>query len=278
MTTSAPQLVPIALAPEEGEALWAFGFLATMKASSETTAGRVAVIEHLAPRGAGSPLHVHHREDEWFYVLDGELTFWVGGEVVNAPAGSFVYGPRDVPHTFVVRLSRRASCSSPSPPGSRVLPSGGRARGDVWRFRPRRRSRPTSRAHRARRRIRHRDPRPARHPQPDDPSLFSRERRSLWRCQRANWKVSTAFVRLTSLRSTPVTGTPGRRCSTANAVQMPPNAPANVGAENIRGWSGGMLAAFGVEFALSPEESPTGRPGMGLRTGHVHDHAHPKVR
>ena len=102
MTTSAPQLAPIALAPEEGEALWAFGFLATMKASSETTGGRVAVIEHLGSQGAGSPLHVHHREDEWFYVLDGELTFWVGGDVVNAPAGSFVYGPRDVPHTFIV--------------------------------------------------------------------------------------------------------------------------------------------------------------------------------
>jgi uncharacterized RmlC-like cupin family protein len=50
----------------------------------------------------GSPLHVHRRDDEWFYVLDGELTFWVGGDVVEAPAGSFVYGPRDVPHTFVV--------------------------------------------------------------------------------------------------------------------------------------------------------------------------------
>lgn len=102
MTRSARQLAPIALAPDEGEALWAFGFLATLKASSETTDGRVAVIEHLGPRGAGSPLHVHHREDEWFYVLDGQLTFWVGGEVVNAPAGSFVYGPRDVPHTFIV--------------------------------------------------------------------------------------------------------------------------------------------------------------------------------
>ena len=102
MTGSAPQVAPIALAPDEGVALWAFGFLATLKASSETTNGQVAVIEHLGPRGAGSPLHVHHREDEWFYVLDGEMTFWVGGELVNAPAGSFVYGPRDVPHTFLV--------------------------------------------------------------------------------------------------------------------------------------------------------------------------------
>ena len=102
MTSSTPQVKPIALAPDEGEALWALGFLATVKASSETTEGRVAVIEHLGPRGAGSPLHVHHREDEWFYVLEGELTLWVGGKVVNAATGSFVYGPRDVPHTFLV--------------------------------------------------------------------------------------------------------------------------------------------------------------------------------
>jgi quercetin dioxygenase-like cupin family protein len=100
--TTTDELAPIALAPGEGEARWAFGALATLKASSETTDGRAFVVELLAPRGAGSPLHVHHREDEWFYVLDGELTFWVDGQVVAAPGGSFVYGPRDLPHTFVV--------------------------------------------------------------------------------------------------------------------------------------------------------------------------------
>lgn len=99
---SSPALNPIALQAGEGEAIWSFGVLATIKASSETTAGRVAVIEHLAPQGAGSPLHVHHREDEWFYVTEGSLTFWVGDEVIEAPAGTFVYGPRDVPHTFIV--------------------------------------------------------------------------------------------------------------------------------------------------------------------------------
>ncbi len=98
---------PIALHAGEGEALWAFGVLATIKASAETTGGRVAVIEHRAPQGAGSPLHVHHREDEWFYVTEGELTFWVGGKLIEATAGSFVYGPRDVPHTFLV-TSREA--------------------------------------------------------------------------------------------------------------------------------------------------------------------------
>jgi quercetin dioxygenase-like cupin family protein len=96
------EVAPIALGAGEGEALWFLGTLATVKASADTTGGRVAVMEQLAPRGSGSPLHVHRREDEWFYVIEGALTFWVGGQVIDAPAGSFVYGPRDIPHTFVV--------------------------------------------------------------------------------------------------------------------------------------------------------------------------------
>ncbi|MBA3358819.1 MAG: quercetin 2,3-dioxygenase [Thermoleophilaceae bacterium] len=101
MSTAAPAS-PIALRRDEGEAIWFLGVLATIKASKKTTDGRVAVIETLAPQGAGSPLHKHTREDEWFYVTEGELTFWVDGKVIDAPAGSFVYGPRGVPHTFVV--------------------------------------------------------------------------------------------------------------------------------------------------------------------------------
>jgi quercetin dioxygenase-like cupin family protein len=101
-TDSAPSVAPIALQPGEGDVRWFLGFLITIKSSAQTTDGRVAVVEHLAPEGAGSPLHVHHREDEWFYVIDGELTFWVGGQVINAPAGSFVFGPREIPHTFIV--------------------------------------------------------------------------------------------------------------------------------------------------------------------------------
>jgi quercetin dioxygenase-like cupin family protein len=93
---------PIALQAGEGEALWFLGTLATIKASRETTNGRVGILEQRAPRGSGSPLHVHHNEDEWFYVMDGELTFWVGGDVTVAGPGAFVYGPRGIPHTFMV--------------------------------------------------------------------------------------------------------------------------------------------------------------------------------
>ena len=100
--TSIPSIAPIALQPGEGDARWFLGALGTIKSSAETTDGRVAVLEFLWPQGSGSPLHVHRNEDEWFYVIEGELTLWVGGEVVVAPAGSFVYGPRDVPHTFLV--------------------------------------------------------------------------------------------------------------------------------------------------------------------------------
>jgi quercetin dioxygenase-like cupin family protein len=101
MSQAAPA-VPIAMQKGEGDARWFLGGLSTIKASGAGTGGRVAVTENWAPRGHGSPLHVHHDEDEWFYVLSGELTFWVGGDVIVATEGSFVYGPRDVPHTFTV--------------------------------------------------------------------------------------------------------------------------------------------------------------------------------
>jgi mannose-6-phosphate isomerase-like protein (cupin superfamily) len=116
-TPAKPAINPIALQQGEGEALWFFGALAIVKASSETTAGRVTVIEHLAPQGSGAPLHVHHREDEWFYILEGELTFWVGGRIINAPAGSFVYGPRDIPHTYTVRSPQARSLVVTEPAG-----------------------------------------------------------------------------------------------------------------------------------------------------------------
>ena len=54
------------------------------------------------PRPKEAPGWRGVQEDEWFYVTEGEPAFWVGGQAIKAPAGSFVYGPRDVPHTFEV--------------------------------------------------------------------------------------------------------------------------------------------------------------------------------
>ena len=89
-----------ALAPDEGEARWWFGALARIKATAEQTDGHLTLVELDFPPHAPVPLHVHHQEDEGFYVLDGSATFQVGDETVEAGPGTFLYGPRDVPHGF----------------------------------------------------------------------------------------------------------------------------------------------------------------------------------
>jgi mannose-6-phosphate isomerase-like protein (cupin superfamily) len=88
--------------PGEGEALWWLGMLATIKATGEQTGGRYSLVEILAPDSYGGVLHVHHQEDEGFYILEGELTFYVGEETIKACPGSYLFGPRDLPHAFTV--------------------------------------------------------------------------------------------------------------------------------------------------------------------------------
>ena len=58
--------------------------------------------EFVTPAGGGPPYHLHRDQDESFYVLEGEMTFYVGDAVIQANAGSFAFGARNVPHTFVV--------------------------------------------------------------------------------------------------------------------------------------------------------------------------------
>ncbi len=90
------------LGPGEGEALWFNGGLNVFKATGDQTAGRFAALELLAPKGFASPLHIHRNEDEFFVVLSGEVRVQHGEDVIEAVAGSLVYGPRDVAHSFRV--------------------------------------------------------------------------------------------------------------------------------------------------------------------------------
>jgi quercetin dioxygenase-like cupin family protein len=89
------------LGKEEGEAFWLLGMLETIKISVDDTAGNFGLLEVVVPTGLGSPWHVHPEEDEWFYTLDGEFTFYVGDVRMSLPAGSFAFGPKGVPHTFI---------------------------------------------------------------------------------------------------------------------------------------------------------------------------------
>src|ERR671921_460305 len=75
----------------------------TIKASAEQTGGRDSPIEGMAPRREGQPPHVHREDDETFYVLEGELTFYLDDDQpVAASAGSFVHIPGGVVHAFKV--------------------------------------------------------------------------------------------------------------------------------------------------------------------------------
>jgi mannose-6-phosphate isomerase-like protein (cupin superfamily) len=85
----------------EGDARWWLGGLVTVKATGKETDGRYALVEVLDPEGP-QPLHVHHREDEGFWILEGEVIFEVGDETIKASPGSFVFGPKDVPHRYTV--------------------------------------------------------------------------------------------------------------------------------------------------------------------------------
>src|SRR5829696_2771052 len=84
-----------------GSAYWLLGMLEIVKISGASTNGDYGLIEVTVRAREGSPWHVHPDEDEWFYVLAGEFTVYVGDERLSLPAGSFAFGPKGVPHTFI---------------------------------------------------------------------------------------------------------------------------------------------------------------------------------
>jgi quercetin dioxygenase-like cupin family protein len=86
--------------PDEGEAIWFAGALMLLKADGEQTQGRFTLIDQIAPPGYTVPRHIHHSEDEAWYVLEGEVTLYCGDQVLTAAKGSWAFAPRDVPHSF----------------------------------------------------------------------------------------------------------------------------------------------------------------------------------
>ena len=89
------------LTPQE-DAFWWQGSLYRIKARAEDTGGTLGLIEANFYKGFGPPLHVHRREEESFYVIEGEIRFRTGEEEFVAGPGTGVWGARGVPHTFKV--------------------------------------------------------------------------------------------------------------------------------------------------------------------------------
>jgi quercetin dioxygenase-like cupin family protein len=95
-------LSPAILTPELQRAVWFLGSLVRIRAGGDATGGRLAILEHHAERGYGSPLHRHDVAEETFLVVDGELRVEVDGQALVAGAGAVAFLPRRIPHAFVV--------------------------------------------------------------------------------------------------------------------------------------------------------------------------------
>jgi len=80
-----------------------FGCPTVIRSTGETTDNHFFLMESLdMPVGLESPYHVHHNEDEAFYVIEGELAVVLDGKWLTAGPGTYVYGPRNIPHGFKV--------------------------------------------------------------------------------------------------------------------------------------------------------------------------------
>jgi mannose-6-phosphate isomerase-like protein (cupin superfamily) len=97
-------LTAFARAPSADGSRWRMGStLITYLADSGDTNGAYCLLEALAMPGSEPPPHVHSREDELFYILEGELDVFAGDEVFAAGAGGCVFLPRLKPHAFIIR-------------------------------------------------------------------------------------------------------------------------------------------------------------------------------
>lgn len=89
------------LGPHEGEVVELLALGVRFMIDGERTGGQFSLVEHPLPaRALGSPIHTHHNEDEYSYVLEGRVGVQIGDDVLEAGAGDLVFKPRGVPHAF----------------------------------------------------------------------------------------------------------------------------------------------------------------------------------
>jgi quercetin dioxygenase-like cupin family protein len=93
---------PFIQSREDAEGNWFFGGQTWIRATAETTGGAFGLIEQTGDPGLGSPYHIHHNEDEEFYIIEGQLRFVSEGKSWVAGPGTFAFLPRDVPHGFEI--------------------------------------------------------------------------------------------------------------------------------------------------------------------------------
>lgn len=93
---------PYAVADGDGRATWFAGALLVHKAEGAATNYQFDLLDQTMPPGYVVPRHLHHTEDEAWYLLDGEMTFYCGDDELTATRGGWVFAPREIPHSFKV--------------------------------------------------------------------------------------------------------------------------------------------------------------------------------
>jgi mannose-6-phosphate isomerase-like protein (cupin superfamily) len=89
--------------PGAGPSFWVGNELVTIKVSGRETGGALVIAEHATLPHGGPPLHLHHREDETVYVLEGEFLFREGERTIRSAPGMSIYLPRGRMHSYTNR-------------------------------------------------------------------------------------------------------------------------------------------------------------------------------
>ena len=118
---------PFISKPGQGERIAFMGQVSFVRARGDQTGGALSLSETRTPAGSGPPPHVHEREDEMFFVLEGELSVTLGEETSTAGPGTFIFAPRGIPHAYVANVPTR-HLTVVTPPGfERFLHDAGEA-------------------------------------------------------------------------------------------------------------------------------------------------------
>lgn len=103
--------------PAGAHEVWWLDSTVDVKLTAAQTDGHLGMWLWDARCGAAAPLHVHHREDEQFLVVDGQIRFFIGEQRIDARPGDLVFLPREVPHAYLVTSETSRGVGSATPGG-----------------------------------------------------------------------------------------------------------------------------------------------------------------
>jgi quercetin dioxygenase-like cupin family protein len=119
-TETATQLYRLDSTEGLADVWWKSG-RATIKAGPDETGNAFSQLVMDEPRGSATPVHIHHNEDETFYVLEGQVAMFSGDERIDLEAGDYFFVPRGVVHAYLVRSERARMLVTISPSGTEQL-------------------------------------------------------------------------------------------------------------------------------------------------------------